>query len=115
MLLSPVRELLAEPAALLAGMGSFHCGFASHSRSKILAQDDSFRGRTEKGRTKKGGVEVDFQVNDETYFVNLADREGHWEVFVSSPAGTREIPVYEDAAEFESLVVVQEERHKRPN
>jgi len=58
---------------------------------------------------------VDFQVNDETYFVNLADREGHWEVFVSSPAGTREIPVYEDSAEFESLVVVQEDRHKRPN
>ena len=58
---------------------------------------------------------MDFQVNDETYFVDLADGERRWEVFVSGPTGTRSIPVYEDATEFNSLIVVQEDRRRPPN
>jgi hypothetical protein len=34
-------ELPAEPGVMSASTGSFDCGFASHSQSKILAQDDS--------------------------------------------------------------------------
>jgi hypothetical protein len=56
---------------------------------------------------------MDFQVNDETYFLSLAEDEKQWLVFVSTPEGARPIPVYVDAAESESRVVIQEEKEKR--
>jgi hypothetical protein len=56
---------------------------------------------------------MDFQVNEQTYFLSLAEDEKNWLVFVSTPEGARPIPVYVDAAESESLVVVQEEKGKR--
>jgi hypothetical protein len=62
-----------------------------------------------------GENEVDFQVNDATYFVTLADGEKRWEVFVSTPAGVRPVPVYEDAAELDSLFVIQGEKQRLPN
>ncbi len=64
---------------------------------------------------KKGRIEVDFQINDETYFVNLDERR--WQVHVSTPTGAREIPVYEDAPEFEdfTLVIEDKERRQIPN
>jgi hypothetical protein len=40
-----LRKFLAEPVAVRANTGSFDCGFAPHSRSKILAQDDRGRDR----------------------------------------------------------------------
>lgn len=58
---------------------------------------------------------MDFQVHDDTYFVNLAEDERRWLVFVSTPTGSRSIPVYVDMAESEPLVVVQEEKHRIPN
>lgn len=58
---------------------------------------------------------MDFQINDETYFLSLADGQRGWEVFVSTPTGARPIPVYVDAPESEGFVVVQEDRHRRPN
>ena len=45
---------------------------------------------------------MDFQVNEQTYFLSLAEDEKQWEVFVSTPAGAMSIPVYVDAAESES-------------
>jgi hypothetical protein len=56
---------------------------------------------------------MDFQVNEQTYFVNLGEEPGDWEVFVSTPTGARSIPVYNDAAEFENLTVVIEDRKTR--
>jgi hypothetical protein len=56
---------------------------------------------------------MDFQVNEQTYFVNLAEDERQWEVFVSTPAGAMSIPIYVDAAESEPLIVIQEEKRKR--
>ncbi len=50
---------------------------------------------------------MDFQVNEQTYFLSLAEDAKQWEVFVSTPAGAMSIPVYVDAAESESLVVIQ--------
>lgn len=56
---------------------------------------------------------MDFQVNEQTYFLSLAEDEKQWEVFVATPAGAMSIPVYVDAAESESLVVIQEGKGKR--
>jgi hypothetical protein len=63
----------------------------------------------------RGRVEMDFQVNEETYFLNLAEDERRWEFFVSTATGSRQIPVYVDAGEPEPLIVLQEERHRLPN
>ncbi len=58
---------------------------------------------------------MDFQVNDQTYFLSLAEDERRWRVFVSTPTGAWRIPVYEDAPEAGPLLVVQEEKHRIPN
>jgi hypothetical protein len=58
---------------------------------------------------------MDFQVNNQTYFLSLADDERRWRVFVSTPRGAWRIPVYEDAAESEPLVMLLEEKHRLPN
>jgi hypothetical protein len=58
---------------------------------------------------------MDFQVNEQTYFLSLAEDDKQWEVFVSTPAGPLSIPVYVDAAEGRPLVVLQEEKHRLPN
>lgn len=60
-----------------------------------------------------GGVEVDFQVNGETYFLSLAEDEARWLVFVSTPNGARPIPVYVDVPEVEDLTLVVEDKQKR--
>ncbi len=56
---------------------------------------------------------MDFQVNEQTYFLSLAEDAKQWEVFVSTPAGAMSIPVYVDAAGSESPIVIQEEKEKR--
>jgi len=58
---------------------------------------------------------MDFQVNEQTYFLSLAEDEKQWEVFVATPAGAMSIPVYVDAAELEPLIVVQDEKRRLPN
>jgi len=59
---------------------------------------------------------VDFQVQEQTYFLSLAEDDKQWEVFVSTPTGARPVQVYVDAAKFASLVVLQEEKKQRmPN
>ena len=59
---------------------------------------------------------MDFEINGETYFVNLGENHG-WEVFVSTPNGARTIPVYDDLdAEEDKIVVVEDQRRRRiPN
>jgi hypothetical protein len=55
---------------------------------------------------------LDFQINDETYFASLGD--GEWQVFVSTPTGAREIPVYDDEADVEdSLTLVEDKRRRK--
>jgi hypothetical protein len=58
---------------------------------------------------------LDFQVNNETYFIDLADEEGKWLVFAQTPTGVRRIPVYEDAParDDEDVKVVVEDRQRR--
>ncbi len=43
---------------------------------------------------------MDFQVNDETYFLSLAENERQWRVFVSTPTGARRIPIYDAEAKL---------------
>jgi hypothetical protein len=93
----------------LTGAGSFDC-VALRFANGNFAQDDSL---VLPGTVKRwGGSRVDFQVHDETYFVSLAEDERRWQVFVSTSTGSRSIPVYVDAPEFEPLVMVQEEKHR---
>jgi len=59
------------------------------------------------------GVEVDFQVNGETYYLSLAEDERRWLVFVDGATGPRDVPVYVDGAELEDMKVVVEDKARR--
>ena len=61
----------------------------------------------------KEKITLDFQVNEETYYLGLADDERQWLVFVETPTGTRRIPVYVDAPASEDLNAVLEDKDKR--
>jgi hypothetical protein len=56
---------------------------------------------------------LDFQVNNETYFIDLADEEGKWLVFAQTPTGVRSIPVYEDLPYSEGTPVLVEDKKRR--
>ena len=60
-----------------------------------------------------GRTELDFQVNNETYFLSLAEDERQWLVFVESATGSRTVPVYEDAPELEDVKLVVEDKERR--
>ena len=64
------------------------------------------------------GDKLDFQVNNETYYLGLADDERQWLLFVETPNGTRRIPVYEDAAasddgDADVKVVIEDKRRRK--
>lgn len=58
---------------------------------------------------------MDFQVNNETYYIDLADEEGKWLVFAQTPTGVRRIPVYVDApvADEEVPVLVEDNNQRK--
>jgi len=56
---------------------------------------------------------VNFQVNGETYFLSLAEDERRWLFFVETDRGTRPVPVYVDAPEFDDLRIVIEDNDRR--
>jgi len=59
------------------------------------------------------GETLDFQVNEQTYFLDLAEDAREWLVFVETPTGTRQIPVYVDADIAEDLPVLVENKQGR--
>ena len=59
------------------------------------------------------GCELDFQVNNETYFLDLSSDEKQWIVFAETPTGVRRIPVYVDAPFVEDVPVLVEDNHGR--
>jgi hypothetical protein len=59
-----------------------------------------------------GRINLDFQVNNETYFLSLAENERQWLVLLETPTGTRQIPVYVDELP-EDLTLVLEDKEKR--
>jgi hypothetical protein len=60
-----------------------------------------------------GGTQLDFQINDETYFLSLAENEQRWLLFVSTRDGVRSVPIYEDAAPFDDVKIVLEDYEKK--
>jgi hypothetical protein len=56
---------------------------------------------------------LNFQINDETYFLNLAENEQRWLLFVSTPDGVRPVPIYEDAPPFDDVKIVLEDDEKK--
>ena len=58
---------------------------------------------------------MDFQVNNETYFIDIADEEGKWRVFAETPTGVRRIPVYIDTliADDELPVLVEDSKGRK--
>jgi hypothetical protein len=58
---------------------------------------------------------VEFQINDQTYFLTLAEHERRWRFSVATPRGTRTIPVYVDAGDPAPLVILEGERGRVPN
>ena len=63
--------------------------------------------------SKEMGAELDFQLNNETYYIDLADEEGKWLVFAQTPTGVRRIPVYIDAPDSDELPVLVEDGNRR--
>jgi hypothetical protein len=61
----------------------------------------------------RGGTKLDFQVNDETYFLDLEEDARKWTVFVETPTGTRQLPVYADESPFEDVKVIIEDHSKK--
>jgi hypothetical protein len=55
---------------------------------------------------------LNFQVNDETYFLSLAENDRQWLVLVETPTGTRRVPVYVDELPSEDVTLVLEDREK---
>jgi hypothetical protein len=56
---------------------------------------------------------VQFQVNEQTYFLSLAENERRWLLFTATSTGAMSIPVYVDVAESEDLILVHEEEDKK--
>ena len=56
---------------------------------------------------------MDFQVNNETYFLNLSEDARQWHVLVETPTGTRRIAVYDDALALEDVPVLVEDKEGR--
>ena len=56
-------------------------------------------------------------MNEQNYFLDLAEDAREWLVFVETPTGTRQIPVYvdEDTAENAPLLVEDNQRRKIVN
>jgi hypothetical protein len=68
-----------------------------------------------KSSRARGGT-MDFQVNDQTYFVSVGEDQEDWHVFVSTPNGARSIPVYNDESEIDpddAPVVVEDKRRRK--
>ena len=56
---------------------------------------------------------MDFQVNNETYFLDLSPDESQWVVLAETPTGLRRIPVYVDAPITDDLPVLVEDKDGR--
>ena len=56
---------------------------------------------------------MDFQVNNETYFLSLAENERQWRLFVATENGARAVPVYIDAPAFDNVEIMIEDEATR--
>lgn len=61
------------------------------------------------GLPEREKSELQFEINDQVYFVNFLPSEGRWYLFTSTDGGMIKIPVAMDAAPFENFAVAAEE------
>jgi len=80
-------------------------GFKPRARYRLLALQIQAQGEEK----------LQFEVNGEDYFLNFAEDERRWFVFVPSPTGLQRIPVYIDVSKYERIGLIDEDRPKRPN
>ena len=55
---------------------------------------------------------MQFEINDQVYFVNFLPSEGRWYLFTSTGGGMIKIPVAMDAAPFENFAGVRKRFYK---
>lgn len=60
-----------------------------------------------------GETELNFQVNDQSYFLDLGEDAREWLVFVDTPNGPMRVPVYVDAGPFEDVKLVVDDHKKK--
>jgi len=56
---------------------------------------------------------LNFEVNEQTYFLDLSEDARQWLVFVETPTGTRQIPVYVDASTSDDVPVLVADKKTR--
>jgi hypothetical protein len=61
------------------------------------------------GLTERERSELQFEINDQIYFVNFLPGEGRWYLFTPTGGGMIKIPVAMDAAPFENFAVAPEQ------
>jgi hypothetical protein len=61
----------------------------------------------------KGVGKLQFEVNDQMYFLNFVEDEGRWYVFRPSGSGVIRIPVEMEATHSEHFAFAPEEDKKR--
>ena len=59
-----------------------------------------------------GGTKLDFQVNDQTYFLSLAENDRQWRLFVATENGAMPVPVYVDLPDFEDMKILIDDEDK---
>jgi hypothetical protein len=59
------------------------------------------------------GDAVNFEVNEQTYFLDLSEDARQFLVFVETPTGTRQIPVYVDTDVTADLPILVEDKESR--
>ena len=118
MRLTAQGELPASLAFRSRASGSFDCVAARFADGNFAQDDKALFGMTRRENCRRdeikiGGIEVDFQVNGETYFLSLAEDERRWLVFVESATGSRDVPVYVDEAETDDFKLVVDDKERR--
>ena len=67
-----------------------------------------------RGQAFEGESTLDFEVNNETYFLDLSDDErGQWIVMAQTPTGMRQIPVYVDELTADEFPLMVEDKKRR--
>jgi hypothetical protein len=57
-------------------------------------------------------LKLQFQVNGKDYFLAFVEDERRWYLFAPTPQGVERIPVYQDAANYDRIGILEKDRHK---
>lgn len=54
---------------------------------------------------------MQFQVNNQDYFLQFVEDERQWYVFVPTLDGVERIPVYHDGPKYDRIGILEKDRH----